>query len=414
MPLYDLVVADALHGHTADNVHQVWFEADPIDIRISNRGAATGWPTDVRDPLLDTWWYCTGWTSGGELDPGVITITLGVSGDNFNRTVVADPIDIAIGVSGTDIAGLVLSGIIDIAIGVSGEAYLVPAQTEWVWTSRIGHLSFDKDDGGEVTKRPMPWSGWIYAIKKLGNGVIVYGQNGVSSLIPVGLTWKLETLHQIGLKGKNSVVAVPPITPTKHVFIDKAGNLVTIGHNGGVRIAPDSPIQVVDYSLWLSALSNLTVLSYDQDKGLIYISDGTRGFVLSETGLGQGPSTITGGGYKTGTFYATASVAPTFDPMALCTDTLDFGTRTKKTITGLSLGVNATNDLYGAIDYRWSKAQAFITSPWVKADREGEVHLTVSGTEFRIRVKQLTYEAIEFDYITVHGKVADLLPLGEG
>jgi len=334
-------------------------------------------------------------------DPGIIIVS--GTGECIEYAIVPPPGIVTVGGSGTSIEGVVIYGNVVIAtiiVGGKGDVWLVPSQKEWVWTSRIGLMDFTDSDTGEVTKRPMSFSGWIYAIKKLGNSAIIYGENGIAMMMPVGVNWGLRDIHPIGLMGKNAVID----TKDKHLFIDKKRALGII-QEGQVP-------QLIDYSRWFNALNTKVVMSYDPSLDIVFICDGALGFVYSDSGLGKGPVNVAGIGFKDITLYATAPDELVFDPFNVCFDIIDFGVRTEKTITEVDFGINLSNALYCAIDYRWNKAQDWFTSPWVKADYQGRTFHFVSGVEFRIRTKLLTYEEMELDYGNVIGKYADLKPLG--
>ncbi len=369
--------------------------ASPIPIAVMIKGVATGF-AGARNPDLDIVWRCQGYDTAGNPGRGIIRIGTALSGDILNRNIFPDPIIIAITPSGIPIPGLVLEGKISISVSITGDPWLIPIGDCWVWTSKIGSMDFTEDLTGEATKRPMKWSGYIYHIKKLGGSAIVYGSNGISRLTPQGVNWGLSEVWPVGLKARNAVVELSG--KDIHKFIDASGRLCTLNAEG--------PPQAVDYSNYFSAMGMNLVMTHDGLNDLVFVADGISGYVISDMGIGKGPATITGMGYKDGYLYAASSEELVFAPFEICTDIVDFGSREEKTINEVDLGVAATNDLWVAIDYRWNKASAFVTSPWVKADRQGRAFPMVSGVEFRIRVKLLVYESISLDYIKVHGQVA--------
>lgn len=356
------------------------------------KAVITKYPPAARDPLLDTWYDAQGRDSTGvRIKPamnggyvkGFIYNLMYDAGDTMGGgyvtgTPLADPV-----IDGTTLGG----GIVE------GDVWGVPSQANWVWTSRIGHMDFDYDDSGETTRQPMPFSGYIYKIIKLGASAIVYGKNGVALMTPHGVAWGVKQIWPVGVWGKQCIADCG----THHYFIDSNARLCKVTEGGGITS--------IDYSNYFSSLSRLATMIYNPYEDIVYITDGTYGYALSQGGLGRCPANITGYGYKNNVVYATTtSGAITFDPVSIVTDTIDFETRQAKIIKEIEIGINATYDVYVAVDYRWNKADSFYTTPFVACNRYGQAFIFVSGIEFRIRVKQTTYEAIQIDYIKVTGE----------
>jgi hypothetical protein len=260
---------------------------------------------------------------------------------------------------------------------------------------KIGEMYFVKDETGEVIDRIMSWPGWIYQIRKLGNsGVIIYGQNGVTRMYPVDVKFGVQDLLLVGLMGRGAVCSKE--NEREHYFIDKTGLFWKLTEGG----EPKS----IDYSNHFSTLNSNVLMHYDNRQDMIYICDGVLGFVWSEWGLGQGPNNITGLGTKDGIDYVISPGTITTDPFQITTDIMDGETKRPKTVTQMELGISAVKDVYAALDYRWNKGGAWITSPWVKADRAGTVNNFVSGVEFRAKVKMTEWEDVKLDYIRVEMK----------
>jgi len=340
------------------------------------------------DPLLDITFNCEGYDAQGNYGKGILyasaSLSAEVTGLDYLSTLSANAT-----LSGISIAGNVVTADVLTAYAMlKGIVYLIPSQVSWVWTTKVGAVDFTVDKTQEVSSRPMPWDGWTYKIKKFGNSAIVYCQNGIAVMTPHGVLWELKTLMNVGLKSKNSVCG----TDDTHFFVDKTGILYKMDMNG---------IEVHDYSNFLSTLTSATVMSYDPRLKTVHITDGVLGFIFSASGLGKGPINITGIGYKVGTFYITAPGTITTDPLQICTDIIDLGTRGVKTIYEIDIGIALTKPLYVAVDYRWNKGQDFFTTPWTLVDFSSRANITASGIEFRIRAKVLEYEVIQIDYMNI-------------
>jgi len=230
----------------------------------------------------------------------------------------------------------------------------------------------------------------------LGNRVIAYGENGVSILTPSGRTYGLNTIYRIGLKSKHAIAGDDKI----HFFVDKKDQLFSLGEE----------LIKLDYSEYLSVLSDyLLTMSYDIESNLVYICDGTYGFVYSpkDKSLGEGPVNVAGMFSQDGTLYVAAPAAITIPNFGICTDIYDLGSRKGKTIYSLEIGTDIEGTLQAAIDWRINKKSAFAQTGWFDVDRRGVVFITCYGKEFRCRLKNLEYEYFEPDYITVNGEIHD-------
>jgi len=279
-----------------------------------------------------------------------------------------------------------------VRVGSYSKAYVLPIKNNWVKWSDIGNLDFTINKSNVAGERPLDWEGQIYAIKKLGDKVIAYGENGVSILAPIERTYGLNTIYKIGIKSKNAIAGSDRV----HFFIDNTGQLFSLGEE----------LKLLDYSEFLSAMANV-VLSWDSENNVLYICDGTYGYVYSpaDESLGTCSPLITGVSSQYGILYAAASgtiVTPVFE---ICTDIFDFGTHRNKTIFELEFGTNVTGTLQAAIDYRNNFKSAFTQTSWKDVSTRGNVFITALGREFRIKAKMTSYEYIEMDYITVNGIV---------
>jgi hypothetical protein len=372
--------------------------ADPIIVRVRQRGNISHTPPAAINPALNIYIAATS-----------LDLVVEVLGTWLNVGVIADPIEVVVTIPGTMVIGKLFSNSALIAITVSmgsPEIVTVGVKKSWVKWGNIGNLDFTIWKDNVAGERPLDWKGWVYAIKKLGNKVIVYGEGGVSVLAPAGNTFGLFSAYKVGLKGKHAVAGDDKI----HFFIDAAGVLFSIGEIAMKSSLFESSIipERLDYSEYLSLMNN-PVLSWDALNKLLYICDGLSGYVYSpdDKSLGSGPNNITGIGSQGGTFYVTASAAIVTPIFEICTDIYDMGSRKNKTISTVELGTDVTGDLWVALDYRMDKAAAFKTLGWHKVSPNGVTNIPCYGVEFRVRVKRTTYEYFELDYIRVNGIVHD-------
>lgn len=376
-----------------------------IGVSLSFRYLLSSYPANDRDPALDQEFDCEATDVHGRRYAGIPIVELALTGEWLNQSFGEGTIDVEIVPTGTwDDSGFhITDGVIEITVGfssgllatemiVSPSADGAPYKSNWVKWSKIGAMDFTIWKGGVAGERPLPWRSWVYCIKKLGNRAVAYGKNGVSVLSPSGKAWGEQTIYRIGLKSKQAVAGDESV----HYFIDKESQLFSLGER----------LQKLDYSEYLTSVTS-PVLSYDLENDLLYICDGTHGYVYSpkDKSLGAGPVNISGLSSQDGTLYAVSPATITTPAFEICTDIYDMGTRNAKTIYWLEIGTNLTGTLQAAIYYRESKAGSFTSTSWFAVDTRGMVFITCYASEFKFRVKNLAYESFELDYINPYGEV---------
>jgi hypothetical protein len=310
--------------------------ADPIVIATVQYGTPIFGIPFVRDPELDITFYCDDEDELG-VPKGIIRLTTVPLGDYLNLTIWPEAIEVTTTQEGSFIESVFISsGLLEVEIIFSSEIDVLTElfKKNWVKWSNIGYLDFTIWKDNVAGERPLDWKGWVYEIKKLKRNVIVYGENGISLLVPADNTYGLNTIYRLGLKGKQAVAGDESI----HFFIDKEGTLWSISES----------LEKLGYSEYLDSLSN-PVLSWDLNNRLLYICDGTLGFIYSpdSKSLGKGPNNITGIGYQGGASYIAAPIAISTPTLELWTDIYDIGVRKGKSIESLEFGVDLTTALKG-------------------------------------------------------------------
>jgi hypothetical protein len=396
------ITADPIETTTSilGSAFAVFVVADPFELTLMQLGRLELHDrASDRNPELDSEFDCGRYGNDG-VEVGKIIVTTSILGTWLNVGVVASPIVVTTSIiAGDEFAGTFFSTGVDskitltVTIPVSATVVTLGSKGNWVKWSDIGHLDFTISKANVAGERPLDWRGWVYGLKKLGDKVVAYGQNGVSFLNPSGITYGLQTIHRIGLKGRSAFCG----TDFEHFFIDVKGRLYRVGPT----------LELLDYSKYLDTLGSTVVMSLDDQNHLIYICDGLVGFVYSikDKSLGTGPVNVTGVGSQSGTLYIAASSTISTPVFEICTDIYDMETRKNKTITSIEIGTDQTEDLYATVDARVNKAAAFNTLSWVRVNPNGIVAIPCFGIEFRFRVKLLTYEAIKIDYIKVNGMI---------
>ena len=362
-------------------------------LNLSGYATLTLWPSAERDPSLDLEFDL----SALDDDAGIGIVTLSGTGTWLNTRISSGTVgtitlsgagewvtSFTIDASETNVGTITLSG--------KGEITVEGVKSNWIQWSNVGSVDFTIGRSNVAGEMALDWKGFVYSIKPLNNKVIVYGENGVSMLTPAGVAFQPNTIYRIGLKSKTAVCG----DNTKHFFIDKLGQMWRIAEG----------LEKLDYSEYLSGLNSI-VMHYDNEKNLVYICDGTSGYVYNPVmkSLGAGYANITGYGYQGGVSYFTSPAEIATPSFSLCTDIYDFGTRAQKDIWAVEVGTNIEQALKVSIDYRRDKSSSFSTTPWATTNALGIAFLTCHCNEFKIRVKADNYEEFEPDFINVYGAV---------
>lgn len=247
---------------------------------------------------------------------------------------------------------------------------------------------------------PMPWSGAVLVVKKLGDNVIVYGEQGISMLFPVTSpfpTFGVKHLLSVGIQGRGAVGG----DESQHICIDNSGCVW--------RLRADSPVERLGYEeFFVSFLSNSFIVNYNphlQDFYITIVGDSliaSRLFTLTKFGLSYGLTPlITSGQFHSGAYIGVFETVDYNPDFLLILDQMDFGTRKPKTLTRLEVGYDAATDatLYVGADYRHSGSDSFTTGSYYKAAPDGSVVLDVPGVEFKLKVRIDDYTGIKLDYI---------------
>jgi hypothetical protein len=359
-------------------------DCGPIEIEFEIYCVFSYTPAALRDATKDQ-----------SLAAGPVEIEFEILGEHLHQWISCGSIDIEFEIVGSQqFSTFVIDcGSIDITITLHSSGYIVDGvRMNWVQWSQIGYLNFTIGQDNVAGERPTDWKGWVYCIMKLGDKVVVYGENGVSLFLPKGKSYGMQTIQRIGLLGKNAVTG----TENRHFFVNVLGELFKL---------TDS-LEKLDYKEYLSVMVD-PVLTYDAEKGLVYICDGTYGYVYNDVNksLGQGPVNVTGISAQDGTLYVVAPTTITVPTLDICTDVYDLGSRKPKTIHWLEIGTDMTEHLEASVDYRVGNRDSFKQIGWHLVNPSGMAYPKCYGVEFRFRVRSFIYEYIEIDYIKVGGGI---------
>ena len=360
--------------------------AGPIEVWITGRAGISFFPPAPIDEQKNLFFRA---------DPIEVWVT--VEGEQLHQWIEAGSIDVAVTVEGGSILiGTVIdAGPIEVTVTIAEADFVLTPLCNLVRWSKIGELNFTVDQSNLANQRPMDWKGCIYNIMKLVDRAVAYGANGVTYLKPSGVHYGMQTIHRIGVKNKNAVAGNDFI----HFFVDKQNRLYELTLEG---------LNKRDYSEFISRMGS-PVLSLDEEKKMVYICDGTYGYVYSiETeSFGEGPIDVTGFGVRDNVPYIVSSGDAETPKFEILTDIFDMGTRKSKTIYSLELGTDLTEYLETRIEYRVDNDKDFQRGPWKPVNRDGFSFNRCFGVEFRFRVRAALYEYLELDYLKINGVLND-------
>ena len=371
----------------------------PSRVGIRSVGVITKYPANPidYDSTIAVDWY-------DETLDGVVAGTYG----DFYKGIISDSTS-SIVISSNEskfIVGIlaVSDGLNKLGIRSLGDIWVDHVKKNWIKWSNIGSADFTIWKDNIAGGRPLDLQGWVWTLKKLGNKVMAYGENGVSSLFPVDNTYGLRTIYAVGIKGKQAVAGDKSV----HFFVDILGQLHSIGEltRKSSLFEETTYPEKLDYSEYLSAMGDIT-LSWDSLNNLLYICDGTLGYIYNNStkSFGSGPVNVTGIHNQNGISYVGASEAIVTPYFEIHTDIFDFGNRKNKEIKYIEVGTDLTNILEGSIDYRLAKNESFYSTPWVAVTPSGILYLPCFGVEFKFKFRVNTLETFEIDYIKIRGKI---------
>lgn len=362
--------------------------ADPFVVTLqANQPAVSHYPLAERNPELDKTMYLA-YPSSTSAD-----ITCSIHGSWSGISHIADPFVVNTSILSTHVKGLIINADPFVVYTSFEEVIAVyeTAKSNKIQWSNIGDLDFTKWKDNVAGDRRVNLAGWVYALLKLGNKIVYYGESGVAYLMPNGVYWGEQVISKIGIKSKQAVCG----NNDYHFFIDTLGRLYKLGDK----------LDLLGYDEYINAMLENVVLSLDELNGRVHICDGITGYIydIASKSFSSGPGNITGVGVRGGSIYYAASGAVTIPAFSIVTDIIDMGSRKMKTIYYLDIGTDLETGLYAAIDYRYAKDTAFATTPWTKVNPNGRANLPCGGIEFRFRLKTLVYETFELDYMRVVG-----------
>jgi len=330
---------------------------------------------------------------------GIPILEISISGNVLEDFYEMDDLELVmeISISGeVPSAAFVDADELTLEMSINGSCIVNREKANWVAWSKIGDVDMILDRLNEAGRRPMAWPGFVYQTLQIDKNVAIYGSGGITVAFPTdspAATFGFKDVSRVGIKNKTAVCGDKNI----HYFVDILGCLCKFSTQG---------LEKFGYEEFLLPLTNPT-MSWDEAEQRLYISDASTGYIFNE-------SILTGGYALVNGLYRVYSdlklVAPSeseHNPVAICTDVLDFKHSGLKSIESVHFDCTSPLQLWAAIDYRYDRRQEFKTSPWTQLNKEGVASIRVAAVEFRIRLKSEDYEPFDLSKIAIQLKFID-------
>lgn len=352
----------------------------PVQTGCAHRGRAIFGGFDSSNYWNSTWdTNIAGWTDAYISNPSGLSIN-GI-GSNF--------------VSWSSIGGGDTMGMLYPDLMVEGhEKYLASGHDS------TRPIFFDFLDRNECGFMPMDWQGSVWCVKPLGDNVVVYGNNGISALIQASGPVPTFGLHPIAKYGIASRTAVGG-DENGHVFLDSSGTLWYMGAN----LQP----QRLDYKDTLQQFvgDDISIVQDPQENEFhitgTHTTEGRKVYTLTETGLYRHKHAPTSAFFLSGGMVGIYETLSNFDTVDIRTDTIDFETRSIKTIHSVELSSSVSSNLSCRIFYRADSSSDWSYTSILPFDSKGRVDILASGVEFQIQIYDSDYTNFDrIDYIRVN------------
>jgi len=270
-----------------------------------------------------------------------------------------------------------------------------------VW-SGIGNINCTPSESNITAGfRNIPWDGDVLRVRRLGDGVSVYGSKGIGFMVPVSVPTATFGFNELGDMG---IIAKGAIGGDKYsqVFVDEE-NWLWLWEAGQ---APKR----LGYQEFMENLTSANIMiALDPIEREFYISDGSTSYLLTKYGLCETYQRVTSIFRYNNITYGPLSVGSDTS-FTIWTDTLDYGIRGFKTLGHIELGVDTggvDQDVQIAVSSRSNKKSALSASSWINTNPEAVGFSGRTAHEFRIGVKAAAYGGMKLDYIKSHIKIVD-------
>lgn len=233
-----------------------------------------------------------------------------------------------------------------------------------------------------------PYSGDIYRLHSLGEGVMAYGVGGIAYLKPVGspITVSMAAVGEYGLASATAFCGNSYV----HYFIDYNDELW--------RVEAGPKLTKLGFKTYLSTLSTINMVLHPTENK-VYISDSDTCYMLANDVLVEIPEIVHTMVMNKGRLGAIRTLLT--DGFEVETGIFDFDSKDLKTVNRVVVDGFASNGgLYGKVFFRMDRASDWSDTGW----RPLPLDQRVTGQEFKFGVRAnhsnsayLNYIDVEFD-----------------
>ena len=273
---------------------------------------------------------------------------------------------------------------------VSGSWY--DCDSEYAVWSNIGSFSFVPNERNEAGYRHMG-IGTIWRCLTLGDaGVVFYGSEGVAMLVPAGNTFKYRKISKAPPYGEGAMGG-----DEVQYYINSEGNLVKLSKDGQ---------ELLGYK-WLMTELDSTLVRFFQDdvRGDVYITDGTRSFILANGQLTEGARIPTSlcviDGSLVGPFVAGSG------QVTIQLWKADFNVVAMKSLEFMELGVQTDGSITGSTDFYYQLGEVAYSLGWRAVNESGFVYLSATANLFEPLIQVTGMTSLKLAYVTLGVKLSD-------
>ena len=277
-------------------------------------------------------------------------------------------------------------------------------EKHYVW-SAIGSIDFTLEKGNEAGYRRCPYGGTVYHTRRLGDTVVGYSSEGITTIYPkgsatpeygTGATFGFGEMSDIGLINRGAVNG-------------NEQRQICVGEDYVVREVTSEGVKELGYKSYMEQLAGEDIIvNYDPStEKNFYIGNSSKTFLLSPQGMTeilQHPSTVWRKNKQT---YCLPDAEDSTEPY-LCVQPFDMGYRGEKTV--FVIESDAFNVTDGEATSDWSKdLKNWNLGSYSPINNEGIVTNIIAGSAFRFRLRfgSLGTDA-RINYMKVRYKMTDL------
>lgn len=271
------------------------------------------------------------------------------------------------------------------------------ATRNYIGWSKPGDATFVLDQSN-LSGNAFVGVGEVLCVRKLGNAVVAYGDQGVwlfpSVYEPVVGFGKIQLGSIPGIASRSAVAG----NDDMQVMVDSTGQLW--------RLTSNKAPELLGYrSYFRKMLGHEIIATYNVADNAFYFTDGEWSFRWDEFGLSRSWQALTSQwidyGYSVGYYHDIDNAG-----FEIVTDILDFGFRGRKTITSIEVGGSFDQPVFASIDWRSHNERKFRSLPWRRLNQDGIVRFPVTAEEFKIKLSSNSQKA-ELDYVLVKYQITD-------